>query len=174
MTIAERIAGLFLPPTEPQRLRVVEGVQIDEAVIKLRTRTQSPNWNAVSVREALGVPAIFGAVSLIANTVGSLSLEAFRQGNLLAQEDAPRLIIRPNPFSTPRAFFRDTAFYLATRGEAWWWIAARDTDGVPMSLYPIPPWEITVAANDRNRLRPKITWGKQLMEIGRASCRERV
>jgi HK97 family phage portal protein len=58
----------------------------------------------------------------------------------------------------PRVFFRDTAYYLATRGEAWWWVARRDLDGSPMSLYPIPPWEVTVAENDLNRLRPIITW----------------
>ena len=126
---------------------------------QLAALQRKPNpWRPASVREALGVPAIFSAVSLISNTVGTLSLEAFRDGTLLAPADFPRLIVRPNPFTTPRDFFRDTAYYLATRGEAWWWIAARDVDGAPMSLYPVPPWEITVEINDRNRLRPIIKW----------------
>jgi HK97 family phage portal protein len=128
------------------------------AAIWSRHRRRTP-WRISSVKEALGVPAIFSAVSLIADTVGSLSLEAYRQGVLLDQQDTPRLVQRPNPFSTPRAFFRDTAYYLATRGEAWWWIARRDIDDVPLSLYPIPPWEINVTINDRNRLRPTIKWG---------------
>ena len=123
-----------------------------------RRKLQHTAFREPSIKEAMGVPAIFGAVSLIADTVGSLSLEAYRQGNLLPTQETPRIVQRPNPFSTPRNFFRDTAFYLATRGEAWWWVAARDTDDSPMSLYPIPPWEITVAENDRNRLRPIIKW----------------
>ena len=117
-----------------------------------------------SVPEALGVPSIFGAVSLISNTVGSLSLEAFRKGNRLPQDNAPRLIQRPNPFTTLRIFLRDTAFHLATRGEAWWWIAVTDPiDGSPMSLVPVPPWEIIVNRNDRDRLRPEIRWGDRVM-----------
>jgi HK97 family phage portal protein len=82
----------------------------------------------------------------------------------------PRLLERPNPFTTPRVFFRDTAFYLATRGEAWWWIAARDLDGLPLSLYPIKPWEIVVEPNPSNRLEPTIRWGQR--EIPLADVRQ--
>jgi HK97 family phage portal protein len=129
----------------------------DEQMATVWRRASTPAFRTPGVEEALGVPAIFGAVSLISNTVGSLSLEGYRQGSLL--DEPPRLIVRPNPRSTPRDFFRDTAFYMATRGEAWWWIAARDSDGMALSLFPIPPWEITVDPNDANRLRPTIKWG---------------
>lgn len=160
MSLLSTLASLVLPPVEPTRLRVGDYPSFDEQLQMIQRRHSSPKpWAQPSISEALGVPAIFGAVSLIANTVGSLSLEAFREGNLLTDRgQIPRLIVRPNPFSTPRNFFRDTAYYLATRGEAWWWVAARDVDDAPMSLYPIPPWEITVAQNDENRLRPKISW----------------
>ena len=125
----------------------------------LALQRQPRPWRAASVNESLGVPAIFRAVSLIAATVGSLSLEAYQLGALVTDRlQVPRLIVRPNPFSTPQVFFRDTAFYLASRGEAWWWIASRDVDGTATALYPVPPWEITVAANNRNRLRPTIQW----------------
>ena len=129
----------------------------------IRNRARG-TYRAASVDEAMGVPSIFGAVSLIANTVGTLSLEAFRKGIRMPQEDAPRLIQRPNPFTTLRVFLRDTAYYLATRGEAWWWIAARDpVDGSPLSLYPIPPWELVVTQDDGNRLRPEIRWADRLI-----------
>ncbi|HJT63922.1 MAG TPA: phage portal protein [Candidatus Limnocylindria bacterium] len=164
MSLASRIAAVLLPPVDAQRLRVAEYPSFEEQLATIQRRAVGPKpWIMPSVSEALGVPAIFGAVSLIANTVGSLSLEAWRDNVMLDSDDRPRLIVRPNPFSTPRAFFRDTAFYLATRGEAWWWVAARDVDDAPMSLYPIPPWEITVAHNDRNRLRPTITWGNRVL-----------
>lgn len=157
------LASLVLPDPGPTALRVSEFPSFDEQLATIQKRSSSRTWRAPSVGEALGVPAIFGAVSLIANTVGSLSLEAFRQGSALPDDQRPRLIIRPNPKSTPRAFFRDTSYYLATRGEAWWWVAARDVDDAPMSLYPVPPWEITVAQNDQNRMRPTITWGNRVI-----------
>ena len=114
-------------------------------------------WAVASPDEALSVPAIFRAVTLIANTVGMLNLEVYRNRQLLV-DDVPKVVTRPNPLSTPRVFFRNTAFYMATRGEAWWWIARRDSDGIPISLYPIPPWEIVVEQNPDNRLEPKVTW----------------
>ena len=76
----------------------------------------------MSVRDALGVPAILRAVTLIANTAGALSLDDVPQRRQM--DERPTLAIRPNPFTTPRDFFRDSAFHLATRGEAWWWVAA--------------------------------------------------
>lgn len=159
------LASLVVPDSGPTRLRVSEFPSFDEQLAQIQRRHSMPKpWAVPSINDAMGVPAIFGAVSLIANTVGSLSLEGFREGTLLTdRSQIPRLIVRPNPFSTPRNFFRDTAYYLATRGEAWWWIAARDVDDAPLSLYPIPPWEVTVAQNDFNRLKPTITWGNKKM-----------
>ncbi len=121
-------------------------------------------WAVASPDEALSVPAIFRAVTLISNTVGMLNLEVYRNRQLL-EEDIPKVVTRPNPLSTPRVFFRDTAFYMATRGEAWWWIARRDSDGIPLSLYPIPPWEITVESNPRNRLKPKVKWLSKTIDL---------
>lgn len=115
-------------------------------------------WRAASISMALGVPAIFRAVSLIANTVGALSLQAYRSGALMAAEDRPRLIVRPNPLTTPRDFFRDTAWNIATRGEAWWWVAKRDIDGSAMSLVPVPPQEVAVEENPGDLRYPIIRW----------------
>jgi HK97 family phage portal protein len=156
MSMLSTIARAFLgEPLEERQLSEFPSFDDQLAAIRRQQEKTRP-WRVAGVQEALGVPAILSAVSLISNTVGTLSLEAFKSGELMPE--GPRIINRPNPFTTPRVFFRDTAFYLATRGEAWWWIAARDVDGLPMSLYPVPPWEITVAQNDRNRLFPKITW----------------
>lgn len=121
-------------------------------------------WAPASVDEALSVPSIFRAVTLISNTVGMLNLETYRNKLLLTDPlDVPRITIRPNPRTRPRVFWRDTAFYLSTRGEAWWWIARRDVDGNPISLFPVPPWEITVEQNPSNRLEPTIRWADRLM-----------
>jgi len=149
---------------EPMQVRAedsaFEFTDLQAQIWALQGRAHRP-WRTASVEEALGVPAIFRAVSLIANVTGSLSMEGFRNGALLA--DPPRIIVRPNPFSTPRDFYRDTAYYMASRGEAWWWVAARGTDGEPLSLFPVPPWEVSVSGNPKNRLLPKIEWQGRTM-----------
>jgi HK97 family phage portal protein len=126
---------------------------------------RAPAWGPASVDDALTVPAIFRAVTLISNTVGMLNLETYRNKVLITDPlEVPRITIRPNPRSRPRDFWRDTAFYLATRGEAWWYIAKRDVDGNPISLFPVPPWEIVVEKDPRNRLEPTIRWADRLMD----------
>src|SRR3569832_1300176 len=121
-------------------------------------RTWDQPWRLATIRDALGVPAVFGAVTLISNVVSSITLQAFRMGVRLGDEYRPRIVVRPNPFTTPRVFFRDTAYHLATRGEAWWWVGARDVDGSALSLIPVNPIEVTVKTNDRDALRPIIEW----------------
>ena len=163
MALWDRVSRfLALEPLQEQARSIEEFPDLESQLANLQRQPRP--WRPASVEEALGVPAILRAVSLISATTGSLSLEAFQNGALVTDRTAvPRIIIRPNPFSTPYAFFRDTAFYYASRGEFWWWVAARDVDESPMSLFPVPPWEVTVAANDRNRLRPTIQWQGRTM-----------
>lgn len=163
MTVVDELSGFWrmlrgLPATEVQARS--EFASWEQQVAAFHRLPQP--WSIASPDEALSVPAIFRAVTLISNTVGMLNLEVYRDRALLI-DDIPKVVSRPNPFTTPRAFYRDTAFYMATRGEAWWWIAKRDGDGIPMSLYPIPPWEVTVEANPRDRLEPTVKWlGKSI------------
>jgi HK97 family phage portal protein len=152
------------PPVTLQARSHYEYPAFETQMHEIWNRRGHDTYRSASVKEALGVPAIFGAVSLISNTVGSLSMEAFRKGVRMPMEDAPRLIQRPNPFSTLRDFLRDTAYYVATRGEAWWYVAVRDpVDDSPMSLYPVPPWEVTVSIEDNDRLRPVIKWADRII-----------
>ncbi len=125
--------------------------------------TSGETWRYASVREALSVPSVFGIVSSIANTVGSLSVNGYRNGELADPEDRPRLIVRPDPFTTPGQFFGDAAYNLASRGEAWWWIAKRDPmDGSAMSLLNMAPQEVVIEET-RDPLRPTILWRGQKM-----------
>lgn len=119
---------------------------------------RSSPWRLPTIAEALGVPAFLRSVTLVANTTGALTVQAFRNRALL--EDTPRVISRPDPFSTPRDFYRDSAYNLATRGECVWWIASRDSDGWPSALIVVPLPELKVEENERNRLFPRYTWGK--------------
>lgn len=150
------------PPLQERSIDSFADNPTYENLLRL-ARTRDVPWRAASVRDALGVPAILRAVTLISNTTGALSLRAFVHGEAVDDESRPRLIMRPNPFTTPRVFFRDTAYYMATRGEAWWWVAKRDIDDAPLSLIPIHPREITVEQNPRDLRYPTIKWRGKTM-----------
>lgn len=166
MSFLSTLGRMLVPTPEGRRELSIQTspefdmLPIEEQIARLRRQIPVRSYRLPSVEEALGVPAILSAVNLISSTVGSLSLEVFQNGTLLSDPfRVPRLTQRPNPLGKPYDFWRDTAWYLATRGEFWWWVAARDGDGLALALYPVPPWEIRVEENRRNRLRPRIFWG---------------
>lgn len=116
-------------PGLTEQLAEVQGIHLD-------------TWNAPSIREALSVPAVFRAVALISNTVGMLLMQAFRNGTLLPEQ--PTLVTRPGLDGTPRDFWRDTAYELATRGEFIWWTVDRDENDRARKLMLLPGREVAV------------------------------
>jgi HK97 family phage portal protein len=134
------------------------GGSVEDLLARLTSTGTVHPWKPASIREALGVPAIYRAVSMIANTMGALSMDAYRNGVKLAPDDRPRIIVRPDPFRIPREFFNQTGWNMATRGEAWWWVASRDLDDMPLSLLSIPPAEVNVTENPRDLRYPVIEW----------------
>jgi len=161
MSFLQTVAEAFLGRPEDFKTLSSEFPDLDTqlAAIRAARANQARVYRIAGVQEALGVPSILAAVTLISGTVGRLSMEAYLNGTLVTNPDQiPRLIIRPNPRSTPREFFRDSTFYLATRGEVWWYVAKRDADGNALSLVVVPPWEVQVEKNDRDRFSPTIRW----------------
>lgn len=160
-TVTEAFKSLFSGPMyeAPEARQTADFPDFDQqlATLLANRRRTLPPWRLQSVQGALSVPAINRAVTLIANTVGSLSVDAYRNGALLEGEQRPRLIVRPNPLTRPQVFYRNSAYYMATRGEAWWIVMKRDADGNPISLYPARPWEITVEPTT-DPLRPQYFW----------------
>lgn len=144
------------PWQEPQLQTRSDDSSISDLIARFNVREAV--WRPASIRSAMSVPAIFRSVAFISNTVGTLSLEAFRNGVKLAPEDRPRVIVRPDPFQRPREFFRDTAYNIVTRGESWWWVAKRDTDGSALSVLNVPPHEVTVTERERDLRFPIIEW----------------
>jgi HK97 family phage portal protein len=166
MALWDRISTILaIQPTfdsiETLHVRNIPDMDMGSSTVSdLLLRSQgirNQSWRAASIREAMGTPAIFRAVSLISNTTGSLAMETFRNGAKMPDDQTPSLVKRPDPYRTQRAFYRDCGYHLATRGELWWWIAKRDGDGLPLSLIIMPPWEVTVD-NGNDRLRPTIKW----------------
>lgn len=140
----------------PVQARSEEG-SIDDFIARIQgNRTGA--WTPRSVREALGVPSIFRAASLISTTIGALSLNAYRNGVLLEPGDRPIVMVRPDPTRKPRTFFRDTGWNMATYGEAIWWVAKRDRDGQALSLVNAPPAEVVIEENPDDARYPWVTW----------------
>jgi HK97 family phage portal protein len=120
-------------------------------------------WTPAPLIDAIGIPAVTGAVNTISNVGGSLSLRAYRDGVELAPADRPRIVVRPNPFTTPRDFWRETFYAMAVWGEAFWWVASRDIDDQATALYPVPPEEVTVEENPRDLRYPVYKWRGRTM-----------
>jgi HK97 family phage portal protein len=115
------------------------------------------SWNPPSIREALSVPAVFRACTLISNTIGMLLMEAYRDSRKLP--DQPALCTRPGLDGTARDFWRDTAWGLCTRGEFLWRIVDRNLDdGRARKLMILPPAEVTVAWNTTVPFLRDYTW----------------
>lgn len=121
-----------------------------------RSRRGAP-WAMTTVREALAIPAVYRALNLIANTVGSFPIATYRNGVRLDELEAPAVVRRPDPFNSPRSFKRNTAWNLAAYGEAIWWVAARGADGIPTALINLHPPEVTVTWHE-DGLRPLFEW----------------
>ena len=133
---------------------------LTEQLLRVQGKSLS-DFYPPSIAEAMGVPAVFRAVTLISNLVGSLTMEAWR--NKVRMDVAPVLVSRPGVFTDPFDFYRDTGYSLATRGEYIWWTVDRDDDGLAKKLLLLPPSEVTVSWNQRLPLLRDYEWrGKKL------------
>lgn len=104
-------------------------------------------WFPPRPRDAIQNPAVYRAITMLANLAGSLTLEAFRYGEKMTEP--PILVRRPDPFISLREFVRDSVYSLATWGEALWYVGARDADGYPISLRVTNPVEWVIAWDSR-------------------------
>lgn len=160
--------GPWLPDRRDVQLQrrsyTFEYLPLADQVAQLRTQGGRP-WRPASLSEALGYPAIFAACTLIANTIATLTFQAYLRGQRVEDADRPRVMVRPNPLSTLREFLRHSGWDMATTGEAWWWTAVRDPiTGRALSVVPVPPREITLTENPRDPRFPVIEWRGQVRD----------
>lgn len=155
MSLWDRVTSMIAlaPWDHPERIELSE--TIDEQFARATRQAAPRPWRPASTSEALGVPAIFGVVTSIANVCSTLSMRGLRNG--VEMEERPRLLIRPDPYKTTRDFLRETVWPMAVYGEAWWWVATR-SQGMATSLIPVDPREVTVEAPHDDWLRPVIRW----------------
>src|SRR5262245_43668973 len=87
--------GLGPVPERTRSSPETETIELAWEALRRRREVVRP-WRVAGVNEALSVPAIFGAVSLIAGTMGTLTMDAYLNGVRVVASDRPRLIVRPN------------------------------------------------------------------------------
>lgn len=165
MGFLERFIGVAPGPTivRSDPFQEYPNLETQLEAITARHDARTALYPFPSIREALGVPAIFRAVTLLANVAGSLPVQAFRDSLLMAEP--PALVRRPDPHTSRRRFVRNTVWNLATRGEAFWYVTARDPDGKPAAVLNVPTREVRVEWNDR-RTRKVYFWRDREMAPG--------
>lgn len=111
-----------------------------DALLFERQRVRTANASIPTVKEALGLPAIYRAVSLLASAAASLNLiEYIGSAIAIVQSTVVR---RPSSLWTPGAFFRDTVQHMSTYGESIWTVLTRDVAGFASSLLPVAPYSM--------------------------------
>jgi len=100
----------------------------------------------VDVATTLEVPAIWRAVTMISDDVGSLPIHAYRGERRL--RPTPRILERPNPFETPMETYSAMAAALLLHGN---YIALKGPAGLsgyPDYLVPVDPAKVSIIAKD--------------------------
>ena len=97
---------------------------------------------------ALGISAVMGAVSLLADSVASMTLKAFKldgNGNRFGVS-LPQVLANPDPQSTSFELVHQMMTSLALHGNAYVHID-RDYRGNAIALIPLHPYQIQVLSN---------------------------
>lgn len=112
-----------------------------DALLYERQRARNGQPAIPTVKEALGLPAIYRSVSLLASAAASLNLvEYINQTKAIVQSTFVR---RPSRLWTPGAFIRDTVQHMASYGEAIWMVRSRDVTGFASNLNVVAPYAMT-------------------------------
>lgn len=112
------------------------------------TRTTFDNYAGVSVNaeSALSVPAIWRATTMIADSVGVMPLQAYRNDQKL--EQTPRLLERPNPLETRVETISAMVAALILHGNYVAILGEPGPSGYPESIYPVAPERVTIYKRD--------------------------
>lgn len=100
----------------------------------------------VTEEKSLGMPAVWRAVNLIAGTIASLPLHAYKQDGSMrnrATGQAAELLASPHPDLTPFEFWETVYTHQLLWGNAYLHIL-RDQVGRVRELWPIPPASVQV------------------------------
>ena len=108
-----------------------------------------------SLTDAMRLPAVIRGVQLICSTAASFTPLAYRGG--IAMPEQPRIVRRPDPFSSRYDFVYQTVYSLITTGDTFWLVGDRDAEGQARSSIVLNPAEVSVQWDER-RFLPVYSW----------------
>jgi HK97 family phage portal protein len=100
-------------------------------------RAFQANWSGtyVDTNTALGVPAIYRGVTLIADAIGALGLHSYRNARIV--KPTPQILIKPNPQETRIETISAMAASLILDGNYIAVLGERGANGLPDFFYPV-------------------------------------
>jgi HK97 family phage portal protein len=104
----------------------------------------------VDTETALSVPAIWRAVTMISDSISTLPLHAYRNGERM--EPTPRLLERPNPLETRVETIGAMVAALILHGNYVAILGEPGASGFPESIYPVSPERVTIFKRDGRKI----------------------
>ena len=110
------------------------------------------SWSATYVdgKTALGIPAIWRGVTLIADAIGALPIHAYRRGELVYQ--TPKILDRPVPTETRMETYAAMAASLIVHGNYVAVLGEPGANGLPEYFYPVEVDRVQVSRESDGRI----------------------
>jgi HK97 family phage portal protein len=119
--------------------------------------------------EALGLPALYSGVSLMANSIAALPIKIYTRAGSghAARYRGPSIFDHPSVSGTVFDWMFTCLTSLLLHGNAWGFITSRDGYGLPQGIEWIPPQDVSVVDDEMqpwNPLRSRIYVYGRLMD----------
>ncbi|WP_165215298.1 phage portal protein [Schaalia sp. ZJ1691] len=105
-----------------------------------------PPARGAAPAEPLTLDSVYRAVSVIQTAAKQLSIDVWRKGEQLADDEMPRLIANPAPETSTTDLIADTVASLALRGNAYW-LVGRSLDNRAEAIRVLDPMECAPRIN---------------------------
>lgn len=126
------------------------GAYVDSQGRISRTWVDTYAGVVVDVSTTLSVPAIWRAVTMISDDVGSLPIHSYR-GDMRVPV-TPRVLERPNPLETPMETYSAMAAALLLHGNYIALLGPRGLNGYPDYIVPVDPAKVDILHRDGRKL----------------------
>lgn len=139
-----RDAAVYLGFTEP----VLAPAPTQVAKVRAEDVTvppSRPSVTSVTVSTALGIGAVYRAISILVAAVSQMELAVYRNG---VEIPTPALVKQPNVNDTQKGFIEETVFSLAGYGNAYWWIVRPSGATTVSSVQVLDPTLVSVRLDD--------------------------
>jgi len=139
MGFIENIVSRFATP------KIEERNGMPAALLPANRATQG---STVTVGEALTLPSVYRAVSILTTTSKQMSIQTVRDDR---EVSSPSFIRQPNPLTSRSTFIEQTIVSLSTQGNAYWFID-RDSAGKLIALTPLNPLDMLVETDTAGKI----------------------